>query len=141
MRNHYLEQDLYFMQYLMMRREQCEILRMIYRQICKLTLIPTQAKPLSDYLQTISDQYHETNEAVLCWKNWMLCIGSIRNSRCRKQGNSLKIVRFYTPFYPICVLCCKSSSSSLRHYRKKDEVLRLFIENRISKQIKTHWKG
>ena len=64
MRNHYLEQDLYFMQYLMMRREQCEILRMIYRQICKLTLIPTQAKPLSDYLQTISDQYHETNDAV-----------------------------------------------------------------------------
>ena len=52
------------MQYLMMRREQCEILRMIYRQICKLTLIPTQAKPLSDYLQTISEQYHETNDAV-----------------------------------------------------------------------------
>ena len=134
MRNHYLEQDLYFMQYLMMRREQCEILRMIYRQICKLTLIPTQAKPLSDYLQ-------KPMMLWLCWKNWMLCIGSIRNSRCRKQENSLKIVRFYTPFYPICVLCCKSSSSSLCHYRKKDEVLRLFIENRISKQIKTHWKG
>ena len=62
--NHYLENNLYFMRYLMMRREQCDILHMIYRQICKLTLIPEQAKPLSNYLQTISDQYHEKNDAV-----------------------------------------------------------------------------
>lgn len=62
--NHYLENDLYFMRYLIMRREQCDILHTIYRQICKLTLIPEQAKPLSDYLQTVSDQYHEENDAV-----------------------------------------------------------------------------
>lgn len=62
--NHYLENDLYFMRYLIMRREQCDILHIIYRQIGKLTLIPEQAKPLSDYLQTVSDQYHEENDAI-----------------------------------------------------------------------------
>lgn len=64
MHNHYLENDLYFMRYLIMRREQCDILHIIYRQIGKLTLIPEQAKPLSNYLQTVSDQYHEENDAI-----------------------------------------------------------------------------
>ncbi len=63
MHNHYLKKDLYFMRYLIMRREQCDILHIIYRQICNLTLIPEQAKLLSDYLQMVSDQYHEHNNA------------------------------------------------------------------------------
>lgn len=64
MQNHYIDKDLYFMCYAELRRRQAEILRMMYRQVMRITLIPEQAKPLSEFIKKVSIQYNEKNDSI-----------------------------------------------------------------------------
>lgn len=56
--------DIYFMRYVIMRREQCRTLQEIYGHILKLTLVPVQAEPLSQFLSKVAKQYHEKNDCT-----------------------------------------------------------------------------
>jgi uncharacterized membrane protein YgaE (UPF0421/DUF939 family) len=54
--------DIYFMRYVEMRREQCRVLQVIYRQLLRLNQVPEQAKPLSAFLADIAMHFHEGND-------------------------------------------------------------------------------
>ena len=60
--NRFTRQDLYFLRYAEMRQQQCDVLRMIYRQIIQLTLIPEQAHPLADFIRSVSQDFSEHND-------------------------------------------------------------------------------
>lgn len=62
LQNQTWKQDVYFMHYVNMRREQCMILQRIYDQLSCLTQIPEQAQPLAALFSEIVDQYHEEND-------------------------------------------------------------------------------
>ena len=50
------------MRYVEMRREQCRVLQVIYRQLLRLNQVPEQAKPLSAFLADIAVHFHEGND-------------------------------------------------------------------------------
>ena len=62
LQNQTWQDDIYFMRYVEMRREQCRVLQVIYRQLLRLNQVPEQAKPLSAFLADIAVHFHEGND-------------------------------------------------------------------------------
>lgn len=62
LQNQTWDQDMYFMRYVNMRREQCGVLQRIYDQLSRLTVLPKQAIPLARLFSEIAEQYHEKND-------------------------------------------------------------------------------
>ena len=62
LQNQTWQDDIYFMRYVEMRREQCRVLQVIYRQLLRLNQVPEQAKPLSAFLADIAMHFHEGND-------------------------------------------------------------------------------
>lgn len=62
LQNQTWQDDIYFMRYTEMRREQCRVLQVIYHQLLRLDQIPSQAEPVSAFLREISDHFHEGND-------------------------------------------------------------------------------
>lgn len=54
----------YFLRYVNMRREQCKILKRIYSDIVRINFVPEQARPISDFFDKMSDEFHERNDAA-----------------------------------------------------------------------------
>ena len=52
------------MRYTAMRREQCRVLQVMYRQLLRLNQIPEQATPLSAFLKEIAQHFHEGNDCT-----------------------------------------------------------------------------
>lgn len=63
MNNTLLSDTRYYIQYFDMRKSQLVILEHIKEQLCLLTQIPKQAKPVSEFIQSIGEQFHEYNNA------------------------------------------------------------------------------
>ncbi len=61
--NHLLSSDDYYYEYVIMRMEQCKLLKQIYRDIAGLSMVPEQAKKVADYFHEIGIVFHETNNA------------------------------------------------------------------------------
>lgn len=55
--------DRYFLKYMHMRAEQCEILKSVYTGIKELTYVPGQAYDISEFVREIGDSFHEMNNA------------------------------------------------------------------------------
>lgn len=64
LQNQTWEDDTYWMRYVMMRREQCRVLEEMYRQLLRLTQIPEQAKPLSEFFGEVAQHFHEGNDCT-----------------------------------------------------------------------------
>ncbi len=54
----------YFIDYMQMRKQQCQILRNIYQKIKTLDYIPEQAKDIADFIDHIGISLEETNNAA-----------------------------------------------------------------------------
>ncbi|BCJ95874.1 membrane protein [Anaerocolumna cellulosilytica] len=63
MNNTLLSDTRYYIQYFDMRKSQLVILEHIKEQLCLLTQIPKQVKPISMFIQCIGAQFHEYNNA------------------------------------------------------------------------------
>lgn len=68
LQNQTRRQDLYFMHYVNMRREQCLVLHRIYEQMSQLTALPEQALPLAALFEKIAEEYHEKNDCATLLK-------------------------------------------------------------------------
>ena len=64
LQNQTWQDDIYFMRYTAMRREQCRVLQVMYRQLLRLNQIPEQATPLSAFLKEIAQHFHEGNDCT-----------------------------------------------------------------------------
>lgn len=53
----------YFLKYARMRMKQCEILSQIYGDIMRVDLITGHGEPISEFLISMSDEFHEMNNA------------------------------------------------------------------------------
>lgn len=62
--NHFHSSYDYFLRYMKLRTMQCEILKRIYHDIMRIHWIPGQAVMLSDFLETISLEFCEVNDAA-----------------------------------------------------------------------------
>ena len=63
MNNTFFQESKYFMEYMQMRRQQCMVLRDIYKKIVSLTFIPFQALQISEFIKNISVSFGESNNA------------------------------------------------------------------------------
>ncbi len=61
--NHLLSSDEYYYEYVLMRMEQCRLLKQINQDIKGLSMVPEQARKVADYFKEISVAFHETNNA------------------------------------------------------------------------------
>lgn len=59
--NTFTKGDTYFINYMQMRMKQCEVLKDIYDSIKQLDFVPVQARALSQFLEQVSDSFHEKN--------------------------------------------------------------------------------
>ena len=64
LQNQTWQDDIYFMRYTAMRREQCRVLQVMYRHLLRLNQIPEQATPLSAFLKEIAQHFHEGNDCT-----------------------------------------------------------------------------
>ena len=64
MQNTMAKEDAYFLKYMQMRNQQCEILKNIYASIKDMTYVPNEAQGISLLLKEIADSFHEMNNAV-----------------------------------------------------------------------------
>lgn len=53
----------YYIHYLEMRKSQIRVLKRIYKNIIRLTMVPKQAYPVSEFIAFISESFHESNDA------------------------------------------------------------------------------
>lgn len=51
----------YYIEYIDMRKEQCEVLKRIYQNICLLKTVPKQTQAISDFIFEIGNHFHEFN--------------------------------------------------------------------------------
>lgn len=63
MNNTFFQESKYFMEYMQMRRQQCMVLKDIYKKIVSLTSIPAQALLISEFIRNISISFGESNNA------------------------------------------------------------------------------
>jgi len=63
MNNTFFQESKYFMEYMQMRRQQCMVLKDIYKKIVSLTFIPSQALQISEFIRNISVSFGESNNA------------------------------------------------------------------------------
>ncbi|HKM04372.1 MAG TPA: aromatic acid exporter family protein [Lachnospiraceae bacterium] len=63
MNNRFIQETWYFISYMEMRKQQCQVLRNIYEKIASLKFSPYQAKEISYFVQHIALSLHETNNA------------------------------------------------------------------------------
>ncbi len=63
--NHLMSSNDYYYEYVLMRMEQCRLLKQIYQDIAGLSMVPEQAKKVADYFYEISIDFHETNNAEI----------------------------------------------------------------------------
>ncbi len=62
--NHFLGKNDYYYAYMNLRLTQCNLLKRIYTDITRIDFIPAQAKVISDFFIKISNEFHETNNAL-----------------------------------------------------------------------------
>lgn len=55
------EEDRYYVAYMEMRRQQCSLLKALRRHAFRIRALPSQAKPVSQYLEYLADYVHEKN--------------------------------------------------------------------------------
>ncbi|WP_180272618.1 aromatic acid exporter family protein [Konateibacter massiliensis] len=61
--NSFSQDSQYFIDYMQMRKQQCQVLRNIYEKIISLNHIPPQAKDISDFIDHIEKSLKESNNA------------------------------------------------------------------------------
>lgn len=59
--NVYASDDIYDMEYLEMRNNQCHVLYEMYKNIRKISTTPIQAQKISFFLKKVSEEYHKDN--------------------------------------------------------------------------------
>lgn len=64
MNNTLLGDTRYYIQYMQMRKDQCNILKRMNSQIKSLNTVPSQAHTIANYINTIASSYHEYNNAI-----------------------------------------------------------------------------
>ncbi len=60
-KNQFGEDDVFDLEYLKMREEQCQVLFEMYKNVKKLNTSPAQGKVISEFLKTVSEEYHKDN--------------------------------------------------------------------------------
>lgn len=63
MNNHFMGENDYYYEYMQMRARQCNILKRIYSDIIRLTELPKQVKPLTEFICRVADEFEEKNDA------------------------------------------------------------------------------
>ncbi len=63
MNNSFFQETQYYIKYMEMRKQQCEVLREIYEKIIGLTTVPDQAYLVADFIKEISSSLAESNNA------------------------------------------------------------------------------
>ncbi len=63
MNNKFLQETQYFMDYMQMRNQQCQVLKNIYEKIISLQDIPIQAEEIATFIDHIAKSLEETNNA------------------------------------------------------------------------------
>lgn len=63
MNNTFFQESKYFMEYMQMRRQQCVVLKDIYKKIISIRVVPIQAKQISDFIRIVADTFGESNNA------------------------------------------------------------------------------
>lgn len=63
MNNTFFQETKYFIQYMEMRRQQCEILESIYKKILPLNQVPAQANEVAVFIAKIAASFGESNNA------------------------------------------------------------------------------
>ena len=63
MNNTFFQESKYFMEYMQMRRQQCMVLKDIYKKIVSMNSIPPQALQISEFIKNISISFGESNNA------------------------------------------------------------------------------
>lgn len=64
MNNTFFQESKYFMDYMQMRRQQCTVLRDIYKKIVSIRVVPIQAKQISDFIRLVGSTFGESNNAL-----------------------------------------------------------------------------
>ena len=105
LQNQTWQDDIYFMRYTAMRREQCRVLQVMYRQLLRLNQIPEQATPLS---------------ARHFWNSWKSSLRHTAGMPCRKPVRHLKTGRFSTASSQNCARSWKSSSGFIWRCRNRN---------------------
>ena len=62
MANHVTDPDDYFLQYMNMRTRQCGRLRELYGSIMRIRLVVEEARPISQFLEKIANEFSEEND-------------------------------------------------------------------------------
>ncbi len=63
MNNTFFQESKYFMEYMQMRRQQCMVLKDIYKKIVSINAVPVQAERISAFIHSISINFGESNNA------------------------------------------------------------------------------
>lgn len=63
MNNTFFQESKYFMEYMQMRRQQCMVLKDIYKKIMSINAIPVQAEQISAFIHSIGIHFGESNNA------------------------------------------------------------------------------
>lgn len=64
MNNTFFQESKYFMEYMQMRRQQCMVLKDIYKKIVSIRAVPIQAKQISEFIRTVGSTFGESNNAL-----------------------------------------------------------------------------
>ena len=78
----------YYVEYLEMRRGQCELLRRIYENAVRMQWVPTQAKCFAQFLSGIAQTFHEYNNAAALLESLLALRKQFKTSglpQCRKE--------------------------------------------------------
>lgn len=59
--NQFKKDDVFDMEYLKMRENQCQILYEMYKNVRRIKTTPVQAEKISGFLKTVSEEYHKDN--------------------------------------------------------------------------------
>jgi uncharacterized membrane protein YgaE (UPF0421/DUF939 family) len=127
MNNTLLSDTKYYIDYIKMRKTQSEILRIIYSHIILLNNVPKQSHVISDYIQYISESFHEYNNA-----NDLL--SELNNIKEYFKKDDLPIHR--DEFESRAVLFQILHDLELFLLAKNK-----FVQSLSSEQIKRYWKG
>lgn len=126
MQNTLLNDTRYYIEYLDMRKNQCQILKRIYVDICRLDRVPRQTYIISDFIKQVSIGFHEYNNV-------------------KKLQSHLKDMKLFMKQEPLPVTRKEFENRAILHriIYELEEFLLLkseFVENLSEKQIKRYWQ-
>lgn len=80
MNNTFFQESKYFIEYMKMRRQQCFVLKDIYKKIVSMNAVPPQTEPIASFIRHISISFGESNNARDLLKELHALLEEMKNS-------------------------------------------------------------